>query len=244
MQIRGFLKTSAIEWSGKISAVIFTSGCNFRCSFCHNPDLVDPKKFNRLPLIMEKEIITELEKRKKWLDAVVVTGGEPTLQSDLETFLKKVKDLGFKVMLETNGSRPDVIAKLLNDQIIDRFAVDVKGPLDENYAKITRYKDTKIQEKIRKSLKIIMASRVDFELRTTVVPGIHDEKTIKKIAQQIKSLTINHQSSTIKWFLQAFRPKNCLDPKFNKIKPFSPDDLKKFQTTLQKIIPGVELRGI
>jgi pyruvate formate lyase activating enzyme len=237
MVIKGYLPTSVIEWPGKISAVIFTSGCNFRCPYCHNADLVDPARLNRLPQILEKKILADLIKRKKWLDAVVITGGEPTLQPDLENFIKKVKQMGFLTMLETNGSKPDTIARLLDSHIVDRFAVDIKGPLDSNYARITRYKDIKISGEIEKSLKAIIENGVDCELRTTVVPGIHDQAVLVRMAKQIKKISKNCY-----WFLQNFQPNRCLDPKFNKIKPFSSLDLQKFQKSLQKIIPRVKLR--
>jgi len=242
MQIRGFLKTSAIEWSGKISAVIFTSGCNFRCSFCHNPDLVDPKKIDRFPLISEKEIFTELVKRKKWLDAFVVTGGEPTLQPDLENFLKKVKQMGFLTMLETNGSNPGAIVRLLDCYIVDYLAIDIKGPLDERYQEIIKLPSFQIAN-LRKTLDLVVNSRIPFELRTTVVPGIHDEKVLIEMAKQIKQqTTYNKQHSRPVWFLQTFRPKNCLDPKFNKIKPFTQEEMKKMLQIAKKILPNTQMR--
>lgn len=243
MQIRGFLKTSAIEWPGKISAILFTSGCNFRCSFCHNPDLVDPKKLNKLPLISEKEIFTELEKRKKWLDAVVVTGGEPTLQPDLINFLKKVRELGLKVMLETNGSNPKVIAKLSNYQIANYFAIDIKGPLDKRYKEIIKLPSFRIAN-LKKTLEIITKSKIPFELRTTVVPGIHDEKTIGIMVSQIKNIVQSAKSivHSYQWYLQTFSPKNCLDPEFEKIKPYSQEEMEKVLQIAKKILPNTSLR--
>lgn len=240
MKIGGYLKTSVIEWPGKVAAVVFTSGCNFRCPYCHNPQLVNEERGYEDE--SDVSILKDLEKRKKWLDAVVITGGEPTLQPDLIDFLTRVKVLGLKVMIETNGSMPKVIARLLDCHIVDCFAIDVKAPLDENYAKTTRYKDTEIQEKIKKLLKMVDKSGIPFELRTTVVPGIHDEKTIKKIARQIKQLTMSHQPLNIKWFLQTFQPKNCLDPKFNKTKPYSLKEMEEMLKIARKTVTNTELR--
>ena len=108
MDIRGLVPTSAIEWPGKISFIVFTAGCNFACPFCHNRDLVDPKRIAGLPDYSEQSILEDLKKRKKWIDAVVITGGEPTIQKGLEVFLKRVKKLGFLTMIETNGSNPTI----------------------------------------------------------------------------------------------------------------------------------------
>lgn len=225
MEIRGYLKTSAIEWSGKISSVLFVPGCNFRCPFCYNRDLVlNPDK---LPKISEKEVFADLKKRKKWIDAVVVTGGEPTLQSDLDKFLKKVKKLGFLTMIETNGSKPEVLKKLFKKKLLDRISMDIKGPLDFRYAEIVN---------IKKSIRLIFNSGIDFEFRTTVVPTIHNEKILLVMAKQLK------RYAGFSWYLQSFQPKTCLDPKFKKIKPFSKMEMEKFLKAVKKIIPGAELR--
>jgi pyruvate formate lyase activating enzyme len=240
MKIGGYIKTSFNEWPGKVTAVVFTKGCNFRCPYCHNAQLVLKKERGKEDM-SDESILEDLEMRRKWLDSVVVTGGEPTLQADLGGFLKKIKKLKISVMVETNGSRPDIIAKLLNDQIVDYLAIDIKGPLDETYKKIIKLSNYQIAN-LRKTLKLIIKSGIDFELRTTVVPGIHDQKTIKKIAQQIKQLTISHQPLIINWFLQNFQPKNCLEPNFNKIKPYSREEMEKLLQNARKIVPNTELR--
>lgn len=245
MEIRGYLKTSAIEWPGKISSVIFVSGCNFRCSFCYNRDSVlNPQK---LPKFSEKEILRDLEKRKKWVDGVVVTGGEPTLQPDLDKFLEKVKKLGFLTMIETNGSIPEVMAKLLNGQMVDYIAMDIKGPLDGRYAQITNFYPPAGGpiSNIKKSINLIINSGIDSEFRTTVVPGIHDKKTLVLMAKQIEELIKklkNRKTKKLKWFLQEFQPKTCLDPKFTKIKPYSEPEMRQFLVVVKKIIPQTYLR--
>lgn len=220
MKTAGYLKTSLIEWPGKISSVIFVPGCNWRCPFCHNADLVDPKRIKKLPQIAEKEILTDLKKRKKWIDGVVVTGGEPTLQPGLPAFLQKCRTLGFVTMLETNGSKPTMIRKLFDLRLLDYLTMDIKGPL---------------KEEIKKSLKIILKSGVPFELRTTVVPTIHDRQVLEEMAKQLP------KQST--WFLQDFQPKNCLNPKFEKIKPYTKIEMKRLLRVVKKVIPQARLRG-
>lgn len=241
MEIRGYLQTSLVEWPGKIASVVFTTGCNFRCPFCHNAFLVDPKKMDRIGRISEKEILADLEKRKKWLDGIVVTGGEPLLQADLGRFLKLCHQLGLKTMVETNGSWPKRLEKLIKNKQLDYVAMDIKFPLFKNYGQKARVRGRPdgIAEKVKASLKLIMTSGLPFELRTTVVPGIHDERTLVRIAQQIKKMT----SQETKWFLQAFQPKNCLDPKFEKIKPLSEKEMRQFLRAAKAFLPQAALRS-
>jgi pyruvate formate lyase activating enzyme len=233
MKIAGYLKTSLIEWPGKISSVIFVPGCNFRCPFCHNRDLVEPQEIKKLPEIAEKEIFKNLKKRKKWIDGVVVTGGEPTLQPDLAQFLQKCQALGFKTMVETNGSQPAVIKKLILAKLVDYWRMDYKVPLGE-YRKLTNL--AKIAAKIAQSIKILAMSSADWELRTTIVPGIHDSKILLQMAKELKI------GGKINWSLQNFQPKNCLDPKFNKIKPYSKIRLEELLKAVKKTVPEISLK--
>jgi pyruvate formate lyase activating enzyme len=236
MQIAGYLKTSLIEWSGKICSVLFTPGCNFRCPFCHNPDLVDPQKIDKNILKDEEEIIKDLEERKKWIDAVVITGGEPTLQSDLHDFLKKIKIMGFLTMMHTNGTRPEIIKELVHCRLVDYICMDLKGDF-ENYS---RFNGAEVDmEKIKESVKLISESGLEFEFRTTVVPTLHDLPNLLKLARQLQSIINNPQ-----WFLQQFQALNCFDPKFKKLKSYSKEELETFQKELQKIIPNIYLRGV
>lgn len=246
MKFGGYIKTSLIDWPGKINAVIFTGGCNFRCPYCHNSHLVDRKKIRRLPLISEEKIIADLRRRKKWLDGVVITGGEPTIQPDLGDFLKKVKKLGFATMIETNGSSPGVIRNLIIRKLVNYMAMDYKGPL-AMYPEITRIKneELRIMNEIRTTLKLLLKSKIPFELRTTVVPTIHDKKVLVKMAKEIRRLAISHPPSVRpSWFLQNFQPKNCLDPEFEKIRPFTKVELENFLKAVKKIIPEAQLCGV
>jgi len=237
VDIRGYLQTSLNEWPGKISAVVWVSGCNFRCPFCDNHDLVlDPQK---LPQISEKKIFQDLKTRKKWLDAVCITGGEPTLQPDLASFLTKIKKIGLLTMLETNGSQPKVLKKLFQKKLLDRISMDIKGPF-EDYEKIVGVKMKNLKFKIKNSLQLIVDSGIDFELRTTVVPTIHTKESLIKLAKQLKNLV--RQSPV--WFLQQFVPQNCLDPQFEKIKPYSKKEMEVFLTAIRKHFSSAKLRGL
>lgn len=243
MQIAGFIKTSLIEWPGKISSVIFTLGCNFRCPFCHNADLVDSLKFKKETLLTEEKVLSELKSRKDWNEAVVVTGGEPTLQKDLKEFLSKIKKIGFKIMLQTNGTNPLVVKDLLKKKLVDYFSMDLKGDLD-SYEKYVNCQSQK--ENIKNNLEIIAQSGIDFEFRTTVTPGLHDQKNLQRLANQIKKIFTDCKLpiENCHWYLQQFRPINTFDKNFLKIKPFQEEQMKIFQKEMQKIVPLTFLRGI
>jgi pyruvate formate lyase activating enzyme len=207
--IKGWQKTSFIDYPGKISTVIFFSGCNFRCRFCHNPDLV----FNRLKLkkISEDEITNFLNKRKKIIEAVVISGGEPTLKKNLDVFLAKIKALGYLIKLDTNGTNPEAIKSLLAKKLIDYLAMDIKGPL-EKYSLITqRVYDI---NKIKESIKIIMQSGLPYEFRSTILPLLHQEKDILAMAEAINGAEV--------FYLQKFvYQKNLVDRKIGREKFYS-----------------------
>lgn len=249
VQIGGLQKTTLIDFPGHIACVVFTVGCNVRCPFCHNRQLVTWQnlKRSRLSLIPESDFFAFLKKRRGILEGVVVSGGEPTLQSDLSGFLSRCKRMGFKTMLETNGSRPKTMVKLLNGQMVDYIAMDIKAPLDKNYAKIVSKKDFDFTLLLN-SIKVILNSGVKFEFRTTVVPTIHDKKNMVELARQLYEEVQGYrgteaQSQSLKWILQNFQPKNCLDPKFNKLKPYSQNEMEEILAAVREYIPGAKLRG-
>ncbi|HDN97846.1 MAG TPA: anaerobic ribonucleoside-triphosphate reductase activating protein, partial [bacterium] len=180
MKIGGLTKTSLIEYPGMISAVVFTQGCNFRCPYCHNPELVEPSLSN--PKIPEDEVIDFLKRRKKYLEAVVITGGEPCLQEDLIDFIVKLKEIGYMVKLETNGSFPEVLSKIIERKLVDFISMDIKGPLD----KYDIIAGVKVDiSKIKESISLIMDSGIDFEFQTTVVKSMLEEKDFEKIGNLI-----------------------------------------------------------
>ncbi|MDI3534351.1 MAG: pyruvate formate lyase activating enzyme [Thermosediminibacterales bacterium] len=201
MNIGGLQKFSLIDYPGKISAVVFTQGCNFRCPYCHNPELVNPDFFEE-PLCNE-EVFGFLKSRKGKLDAVVVTGGEPTLQTDLIDFIERIKDMGYLVKLDSNGSNPETINKLIESRTIDYFAMDIKAPL-EKYKEIAR--SSVDPGKIKQSIKLIMDSGLDYEFRTTVIKSMLDLNDIIQIAKIIKGAE--------RYVLQKFVPTKTLDSDF------------------------------
>lgn len=233
MKIGGLQRVSLIDFPASIAAVVFVKGCNFRCPFCFNRDLV----LDNLPTISQRSILTFLKKRKKVLDGVVITGGEPTIQPDLEKFIRKVRKLDYKVKLDTNGALTNVLEQLIKKKLINYVALDFKLPLDENYARAIgkREFDPTI---IKKSIKFLLKSKIPFEFRTTVVPGLHDKKTLLKMAGQLKTLV-----TSIKWFLQDFRPVTCLDPKYEKRKPYSQKEMEVFLKAVRRSYPEGKLRA-
>ncbi len=181
MLIGAIDKFTLIDFPKHIAAIIFTQGCNFRCPFCHNPELVLPEKFET-PIPAE-EVLKFLRSRIKFLDGVEFTGGEPTLQKDLPEFTKQIKQMGFAVKLDTNGTNPSMLEKLFSEKLIDYVAMDVKSSL-ERYNEIAGTRtDT---QKIRESISLIMNYAPDYEFRTTVIKGFHTENEIEKIGELIK----------------------------------------------------------
>lgn len=175
MQIGGFVKQSLIDYPGKIAAIVFTQGCNFRCGYCHNPGLVLPELFHQNQAISVNEVLCYLQERKNWLDGVVVTGGEPTIHKDLPEFLKKIKDMGYLIKLDTNGSNPLMLEHIIKESLADYIAMDIKTTLKTtNYSQITGIGESDgITEKVIASIDMLKNSNIETEFRTTKLPGIH-----------------------------------------------------------------------
>jgi pyruvate formate lyase activating enzyme len=185
MRIGGFIKQSLVDYPGKIAAVVFTQGCNFRCGYCHNPQLVLPKLFQENPQLLPLNILSYLEKRKKWLDGVVITGGEPTIHKDLPLFLKEIKTLGFAVKLDTNGTNPLLLEQIIKNKLVDYIAMDIKIlPEKELYGKIIGIPNVdEIQVNILTSILLLKNTAIDVEFRTTSIPGTHDDAILQLIHQ-------------------------------------------------------------
>ncbi len=235
MEFKGFIKTSLIEYPGKIVSVAFVGGCNFRCPFCQNPDLVLNSR--SLPSIGEKEVIDHLLSKRKWLDGLVITGGEPMLKEDLPDFLSKIKKEGFLVEIETNGTNPGMLRDLVDRSLVDYLALDIKAPLEwEKYRKAAGIIDEKLFEKVKESVKILSRSNVDYELRTTVVPGLVDQKDVTFIARDAEGAK--------KYVLQQFVPKVTLDKQYEKIKPYSKTQLEEMKEKIANYVELCEIRGV
>lgn len=201
LPIYHYEKQTLIDYPGHIAATIFLSGCNFHCPFCHNSELIE---FHKAKLSVE-EILTDLKRRSRFLEGVVITGGEPTLFRQLIPLLAALKDLGLKVKLDTNGSRPDLLAEIIEFNLVDYIAMDIKDSL-VNYVNFTKEKDIKV--KILRSIELIKKSGVEHEFRTTVVQGKIGEDEIKDISKSIEGS---------KYFLQKFYPSKTLNLEFKKI---------------------------
>ena len=230
MKIGGLQKLTLVDYPGKVAATVFLIGCNFKCGFCHNPELVNPQE-TKIQSIDEKEFFDFLNTKKGLIEGICITGGEPTIQINLIDFIKKIKDAGFLVKLDTNGSMPEVLSRLVNEKLVDFVAMDIKTSLD-NYAKAIGVKID--AEKIKKSVELIKNSDIDYEFRTTVVPGVVEKEDIEKIREWLKGVK--------KIALQQFRNKKVLDKKFEKIIPYPDETLKEFAKILQKHIKKVEIR--
>lgn len=231
MKIGGYQKLTLIDYPGVIAATIFTVGCSFRCPFCHNPELVLRSHFVSGLEKNEKEFFEFLEKRKGKIEGVCITGGEPTIQPDIIGFIEKIKKLGFLVKLDTNGTRPDVIKKLLDLKLLDFVAMDIKNQL-KNYDKTTGSKVDK--RRIKMSVDLIMNSKIPYEFRTTVVPGIHTEEDFLEIAKWIKGAKA--------YYLQEYREKIILDPKLKKKTKGKTLNLKKIKKSIEKNFNKIGLR--
>ena len=229
MLVGGFQKISLIDYPGKVCAIVFTQGCNFRCPYCHNPELVDPKLFQNS--IEEKEIFSFLKSRIGKLDAVEITGGEPTLQKDLLTFIKKIKDMGFLVKLDTNGSNPEILEKIIKERLVDYIAMDVKAPLDK-YEHIIRAKiDT---SKIKRSIELIKNSNVDYEFRTTIVKALLSKEDLIEIGKLIKGAEL--------YILQKFIPSKTLDNSMLKEETYSDEELYGVKEEIKKYVKKCLIR--
>lgn len=231
LDIKGYLPSSLLDYSGKIVSVVFLSGCNFHCPYCFNVEIVNNSK--KLKRIEPEEIFNHLESRKKWLDGVCITGGEPTLHKGLFEFISKIKQMGFLVKLDTNGTNPEILKRLVDEKLVDYIAMDIKAPLKKYGEAVGREVDL---EKIQESVDLIRNSGVEYEFRTTVVPKFFDEKDALAIGDWLKG--------SKKYFLQQFRAEKTLDKEFQKEMPYSHERLHEFAEILKPFFDKVEVRGI
>lgn len=230
MILGGFQKLTLIDYPGHIATTVFTVGCSFRCPFCHNPELVNLRLAHNEE--SEKTFFAFLKTRCGKLDGVCITGGEPTIQPDIIDFIRKIKKLGFAVKLDSNGTRPDVLKKLLDEKLLDYIAMDIKSDL-KNYDKLTGTKVDK--ERIKLSVDLIMNSRIPYEFRTTVVPGLHNEKDFLEIAKWI--------SGAREYWLQEYREDfKILDQKLKKKTKGKKLDLEKIKKSIEGNFGKVGIR--
>lgn len=230
MRLGGYQKLTLIDYPKKIATTVFTVGCSFRCPFCHNPELVLASQFPA-PNNMEEEFFEFLKKRQGKLEGVCITGGEPTIQPDIIDFIKKIKKMGFLVKLDSNGTRPDVLNKVIKEKLVDFIAMDIKNS-QKKYSQTVGLKAD--IERIKLSVKMIMNSGIDYEFRTTAVPGIHTEKDFDEIANWIKGAKA--------YYLQEFRDIKIIDPRLKKGKGSKALDLDKIKRKISGNFGVMDIR--
>lgn len=229
MKIGGLQRVSLIDYPGLISAVLFLQGCNFRCPYCHNPELVDPNLFKSC--IKENDVFEFLETRKGKLDAVTITGGEPTIQNQLAVFIRQIKKMGFAVKLDTNGTQPPLIKEVIDHKLIDYISMDVKAPFDK-YKEVVRVKVD--ENSIKESIRIILKAKIPYEFRTTVVKSQLNENDIMQIGRMI------HGAS--RYVLQNFVSSKTMEKKFVKEETIPEETLQAVKNRLEQKIPAVLIR--
>ena len=228
MKIGGLQKCSLIDYPGKMCAIVFTIGCNFRCPYCHNPELVDETATE----MTEGEIFAFLERRKNLLDAVTITGGEPTVHEDLIPFIEKIRTRGFLIKLDSNGTNPHVLKEVLTRGLVDYIAMDIKSPLAKYSETVTRPVDV---EKIRESIALIMNSGIAYEFRTTVVKSLLSPEDIRAIGEEIRGAK--------QYFLQKFVPTKTLNPAFIRKTTYTDAEFEEMRTILSSYVGMCAVRA-
>lgn len=230
MNIQGFQKTTLLDYPRHVAATIFLGGCNFRCPFCHNGDLVSVG--NNTTRFSTEEILTYLKKRKNLLDGVCITGGEPTLQHELASFLEKIKDLGLSIKLDTNGYRPQILKELCSADLIDYVAMDIKGT-PQKYAKICGLQEIDLA-KIEESIDFLRNGTIEYEFRTTVTREFHQESDFQEIGRWLSGAKI--------YYLQGYQDSpQVISRTFT---AYTFEELTQFQLLLKNYISTIEIRGV
>jgi len=224
IEIKGFLETSLSDWPGKLCSVLFLPTCNFRCPYCHNHPLVfHPERYATIPL---EDILGRLRFLRNWIDGVCLTGGEPSLHTDLPVLIREIKRHRFLIKLDTNGSNPQRLENLIEAGEVDFVSMDVKAPLDPfRYSRSTGL-PVKL-EPILESIEILKRGKVDYQFRMTVVPGLHKEEDIQALGDQLRAGP--------RFILQNFNSENPLDPSLKNIAPYDPKVLKKIESEVQEM---------
>lgn len=223
-----------LDWEGMLASTVFLPGCNFRCPFCQNPDLVLHPE--RLDTVSMGEIERFLADREGWIEGICITGGEPCLHSGLPDLCVKFRRLGLGVKLDTNGSMPQVLRRLLEDGLVDFLAMDVKAPLEPGpYRVATGCDRDDLIDSIQESIDIIRSSGVEHEFRTTVVPLMHGPSEVARIAEAVAGVE--------RLVLQNFSPKVTLDPRYSGLRPFTDEDMRKMLAEAGRYVSDAVIRG-
>ena len=235
MNIAGLQKMTLLDYPGRVACTVFLSGCNFRCPFCHNSDLLTG---NAPSLMSGEELLAFLEKRKGLLDGVCITGGEPTLQPQLPQLLSQIKALGYAIKLDTNGARPQMLRSLVEQKLVDYVAMDIKNSREE-YAKTTGVSKSLLPD-IEESIGFLLSGKVDYELRTTVVKELHSDESIQSMGAWVRAL--GEGNLPAKWFLQSYVDRDSvLCPDLHA--PMK-ENMENYERLLAPFANFVALRGI
>jgi len=230
MQIHGLQKTTLLDYPGKVAATVFFGGCNYRCPFCHNMNLV--KHPESEPSISEQEVLTFLKSRKSILDGVCITGGEPTLQKDLIPFIYKIKELGYLIKLDTNGTHPNVLKTLVENRLIDYVAMDIKASPD-TYAVVSGVENLSFAP-VQKSISFLINGLLPYEFRTTVISEYHNEAVFHEIGRLIQGAGY--------YYLQSFQDSEFVEN--HALHACTKEELLHFQELLSSYVKHVGLRGV
>lgn len=230
MTISGMQKLTLLDYPGKTACLIFTQGCNFRCPFCHNKDLLNESFEDEI--IEEDEVFSYLNKRKGVIDGICISGGEPLLQKDIESFITKVKEMGFKVKLDTNGTSPSKLKRLLDKNLLDYVAMDIKNNF-LNYDKTSGIQMLNV-ENIKRSIDILEHSNIEYEFRTTIVKELHNILGLEEICKYL--------GPNVKYYIQNY--KDCDTVLQKGLSGFNTEELVSIQNKLKLTNPNVIVRGI
>lgn len=231
MQISGLQKLTLLDYPGTVACTIFTAGCNFRCPFCHNAMLVLPEQIEETSL-SEDEVLKFLKKRQGVLEGVAVTGGEPLLHADMPQLLRKIKDLGYKIKLDTNGSNPKLLREIVGAGLVDRVAMDIKNSPEQYPITVGCRVD---MAAVEESKDFLLSGTIDYEFRTTVVKGIHTEESLIEAAKWI--------AGAKEYYLQQFKDSgNLIKP--DELTAFDEKEMHALADAVRKYVPSVEVRGV
>jgi len=234
--IKGFIETSFSDWPGKVASVLFLPSCNFRCPFCHNSDLVlSPEKYPDIPL---REILESIRKRRGWIDGVCLTGGEPTLHPWLPSLIQDLKSaegltppgVSLGIKLDTNGTHPGLLQRLMDEGLVDYVAMDLKAPLEESRYATNTGVSLKASEpaRIAASAQILLNGAIDYEFRTTLVPSLIQEEDVYALAHWVRGAR--------RYTLQRFNPRETLDERLRTVVPFDEQTFRRMQAKVDEIL--------
>ena len=234
LELKGFIPNTMLDWEGMLASTVFLPRCNFRCPFCQNPDLVlHPERLETVPLAAVKDYLAE---REGWVDGVCITGGEPCLHDDLPELCASLKAEGVVVKLDTNGSIPEMLERLLADGLIDYISMDVKAPLEPGpYRLATGVDREDLLKLVERSIQMVRASGLGHEFRTTVVPMMHGPAEVGRIAEYLQGEK--------RYVLQHFSPRDTIDPRFSSLRPFTEEDMQNMLEQALLFVPGTVVRG-